>query len=46
MEPTVESTDLETSSDAFVAIRRVDGGLVLGFGIEANGDLDLHVSNC
>jgi hypothetical protein len=37
--------DLESSSAAFIDIRRMDDGLAIGFGVEANGDLDLYVSD-
>jgi hypothetical protein len=41
---TLRVRDLETSSDAILVIRRTQGGLALGFAVEANGDLDLRVS--
>jgi len=37
--------DLESSSAAFIHIRQMDNGVAIGFGVEANGDLDLFVSD-
>jgi hypothetical protein len=36
--------DLDTDSLAFVVIRPMDDSVAVGFGLEANGDLDLLVS--
>ena len=41
METTVTFADLGTSSDGFLVLRRVEDAIALGFGIAANGDLDL-----
>ena len=42
---TLQLTDLETESNVVIVVRRIDGGVVLGFGIENNGDLDLALSD-
>ena len=42
---TLQLTDLETASAAVVVVRRSDGGVALGFGIESNGDLELVLSD-
>lgn len=45
MDRRTDLQDLETNSPAFVIVRRLDSAVALGFGIEADGDFDLVLSD-
>lgn len=44
VEAHVEFEDMDSGSPAFVTIRTIGRTVVIGLGVEANGDLDLVVS--
>ena len=38
---TVTFRDHDTNSEAFASVRAAEGRVMIGFGVETNGDLDL-----